>query len=62
MYLHLSDFGIAENKNSSSERRSSTGGFIKGTIGYLPPEILNVGHSKPGISKVDVWAIGVIAY
>jgi serine/threonine protein kinase len=62
MYLHLSDFGIAKNKNSLIRRRSSEIGEIKGTTYYLAPEILNAHFSKPDISKQDVWAVGVIAY
>ena len=62
MYLHLSDFGLAKNKNPDYTRQTSKTGVIKGTVEYLAPEILNARFAKPNISKQDVWAIGVIAY
>ena len=43
-------------------RLTSIIGEIRGTIEYIPPEILDPKIAKPNISKWDVWSIGVIAY
>ena len=62
IYLYLNDFGLAKNTNPDYIRLTSSIGSIKGTIGYLAPEILDGKPEKPNISKQDVWSIGVIAY
>jgi eukaryotic-like serine/threonine-protein kinase len=60
-YLHLSDFGLAKNI-LDKERKSSSINSVKGTSLYLPPEIHKPKEEKPNIKKLDVWAIGIIAY
>ena len=51
-YVHLTDFGIAENQGDHSRETS-------GTPGYMSPEVvLGIGHSF----SVDYYAIGVIGY
>jgi eukaryotic-like serine/threonine-protein kinase len=51
IYLHLNDFGLAKNMKPDYTRLTSTTGWIKGTIEYLAPEILNASLAKPNISK-----------
>ena len=40
VYLYLNDFGIAKKMKPDYTRLTSSAGVVKGTVEYLPPEIL----------------------
>src|ERR1700755_2776871 len=54
--VKLLDFGIA--KGSASPSLTQTGSVV-GTMEYLSPEQLSVGHSD---ERSDIWALGVLLY
>ena len=54
--VKLLDFGIA--KGSASPSLTQTGSVV-GTIEYLSPEQLSVGHAD---ERSDIWALGVLLY
>ena len=58
--LHLNNFIVVLDKNS--EENFDEVGDMKGTLEYMPPEILRSQHELPDCSKQDIWAIGIIAY
>ena len=53
-YVKLCDFGFASTVGSSEER-----GDIRGTIGYIAPEVILEGSSDKGS---DLFALGAIVY
>jgi serine/threonine protein kinase len=62
IYLHLTDFGVANNTSDPFRQETVDKSVPKGTIAYLAPEFLEEQKEKPDISKIDVWSIGAIGY
>ena len=55
----LTDFGIAKAGDSQNETKS---GIIKGTMRYIPPEVLRGPRAKTLHPRIDVYAAGVLLF
>ena len=55
----LTDFGIAKAGDSQNETKS---GVIKGTMRYIPPEVLRGPRGKTLHPRIDVYGAGVLLY
>lgn len=55
----LTDFGIAKANDSQNETKS---GVIKGTMRYIPPEVLRGPRAKTLHPRIDIYASGVLLY
>lgn len=60
--VRISDFGLSK-RLTETERSIELTSQGAGTMSYLPPECLSIGHRPPSISSaVDVWSCGIILF
>lgn len=55
----LTDFGIAKAGDSQNETKS---GIIKGTMRYIPPEVLRGPKAKTLHPRIDIYGAGILLY
>ncbi|KAF8714053.1 hypothetical protein HU200_028048 [Digitaria exilis] len=56
----LTDFGIAQLLSRADTHASVHG--LRGTVGYMAPEVINGGSSSPVTEKCDVYSFGMLLF
>ncbi|KAF1453679.1 Ankyrin repeat and protein kinase domain-containing protein 1, partial [Spheniscus demersus] len=61
MHVKISDFGLSKWMEQSSRMQYIESSALRGTLSYIPPEML-LQNSKPSGTKYDVYSFGIVIW
>uniref|UniRef100_A0A8C5PNV3 Ankyrin repeat and kinase domain containing 1 n=1 Tax=Leptobrachium leishanense TaxID=445787 RepID=A0A8C5PNV3_9ANUR len=61
LHVKISDFGLSKWKEQSTHKEYIERSALKGTLSYIPPEMLLQNNSPPGI-KYDVYSYAIVIW